>query len=57
MEDLADLNPGLKRGFEQLLEWEGDDIAEVFGWDFAVRYECTFRCLVRLHTVPGGTAW
>jgi hypothetical protein len=37
--DLAEVNPGLARGLTQLLEYDGDDIADVFCWRFCVEYD------------------
>lgn len=37
--DLHEVNPGLARGFQQLLDYNGEDIFSVFPYTFQIDYE------------------
>ncbi|KAJ3188690.1 putative E3 ubiquitin-protein ligase [Gaertneriomyces sp. JEL0708] len=53
LEDLKTLRPAFGRGLQQLLDYEQDDIEEVFCRDFVAEYDA-FGNVVRVPLVPGG---
>eukprot|EP00043_Microstomoeca_roanoka_P013670 m.134308 g.134308 ORF g.134308 m.134308 type:complete len:919 (-) comp15817_c0_seq1:71-2827(-) len=53
LEDLAEFNPGLAHGLKQLLEYDGDDVEEVFCRTFSVETE-VFGAIVEHELKPGG---
>ena len=39
LQDLAEVDPALARGFQQLLDYSNEDIYEIFPYSFVVEYE------------------
>jgi hypothetical protein len=58
-EDLQDAQPSLAKGLQALLDYDGDDVADVFCRTFEVEYRffdtvCSCDLLLAVHTF---TAW
>ncbi|KAJ3106616.1 putative E3 ubiquitin-protein ligase [Phlyctochytrium planicorne] len=53
LEDLKALKPGLGRGLQSLLDYDGDDVEAVFCRDFVAEYEA-FGDIVRVPLIPNG---
>ncbi|XP_072112577.1 probable E3 ubiquitin-protein ligase HERC4 [Mobula birostris] len=54
LDDLKELSPTLGRNLQELLNYEGDDIEEVFGLNFTVRVEMPDGSIIERELVPNG---